>query len=59
MTNKILGKKIEQYHHNSNYFGTMAIDKLQEEKIDELIDQVNELTKIIKNHINSKILAHK
>jgi hypothetical protein len=34
-------EKIKQYHHNSNMFGTGAIDKMQEEKIDELIERVN------------------
>ena len=52
-------KKIKKYHHNSNYFGSMAIDKLQEEKIDELIDRVNLLAKIIEANINLKKIQYK
>jgi hypothetical protein len=39
--------RIEQYHHNTNYYGTGAIDAMQEEKIDELIKRVNLLSELL------------
>jgi len=48
-------KTIEKYHHNSNYYGTGFIDKIQEEKIDELIEQVNHLTKVLSSLSNESI----
>jgi hypothetical protein len=46
--------KIEQYHHNTNYYGTGAIDAMQEEKIDELIKRVNLLSELLASDIQEQ-----